>query len=148
MSLKIYINEENQAFRKEGNNDALFGIQLGFTFKLPPIHGAVYSGSLTSATSVKLVQIKKDPPFEEVKETTLSNSVIKYENGEFKIDQDIAIGLFLDNCVYYLNFKNGVNEYNSEAFLVQVSNQSITWDINWITWDNDNITFDQTNIEI
>jgi hypothetical protein len=148
MSLKIYINEENQAFRKEGNNDALFGIQLGFTFKLPPIHGAVYSGSNTSATSVKLVQIKKDPPFEVEKETTLSNSVIKYENGEFKIDQDVLIGVTLEKCIYYLEFQNGENTYKSENFIVQESNQNLLASNNFWLASSTNILASQTNLEI
>ena len=147
MSLKIYINEEEQDFRKEYNNNILLDIQVSRTFALLPISGASYSGSLTSATSVKLIKIQLDSPFSIIEEITLPNSVITYSNGQFKVDQDVDIGVSLDECVYYLEFENGENKYKSEAFLVQVINNQLSADNNFWTADSTLITADQTNLE-
>lgn len=148
MSLKIYINEEKQAYLKQGNNNILAGIQVSPTYKLLPIKDAVYSGSLTSATSVKLVKIERNTPFNVISETTLSNSVITYSGGQFKIDQTVDIGISLDKCIYYLEFENGENKYTSEVFLVQEISAKLSADNLFWTADSTLITADQTNLII
>lgn len=146
MALKTYIGEEKQAFFKRGNNNLLFGIQYCRTFALPPIKDAFYSGSNTSATSVKLVKVNQ-LTLEDGEETTLSNSVITYSDGQFKIDQNVDIGTMEAGCVYYIQFENGENRYKTEPFFIQKFNQKLLASGTWLASDTDILASD-TNIII
>lgn len=145
--IKTYINSERQAHLKKGNNDILFGIQISKTFMIPQIKDAVYTGSNTSATSVKLVKISNKKPYNTISETTLSNNVITYSDGEFKINYD-NLSISLDQCIYYLEFENGENIYKTEPFLVQEFNQKLLASgIYWLASSTD-ILASNTNYKV
>lgn len=147
MALKIYINEEKQAFLKRGNNDLLSGIQYCRTYALPPIRDAYYSGTNTIITSVKLVEINR-MTLEDGEETALSTSVVTYSTDQFKVNQDVIVAGLTKGCVYYLEFTNGENIYKSEPFLVQEYSQKLSADQLFWTADSTLITADQTIITV
>lgn len=145
MALKTYIGEEKQAFLKRGNNDLLLGIQYCRTYALPPIKDAYYSGSNTTITSVKLVEVNR-MTLEDIEETVLSTSIVTYSADQFKVNQNVAVSGLTKGCVYYLEFTNGENIYKTEPFLVQEFNQKLSADQLFWTADSTLITADNTLI--
>ena len=131
MSLETYIDGQVQAFRKQGAADILFGLQNSSTFKLLPIFKAYESGSTAAPTEITAVQIDKVYPFVEKARITLPTNVIKFDSGtnQYIIDNTKTITGLLNESIYYLEFKNGLNVFETEAFLVKIMDPIITWDM-------------------
>ena len=148
MSLKTYIDGQVQAFRKTGAGNILFGLQDSTTFKLLPIFEAYESGSTASPTEITAVKIKVD--LTEISRTVLPTNLIIFDSatGQYIIDNTKTVTGLLDECIYYLEFKNGYNVFTTDAFLVKIMDLPIKWDMTIITFDSTLITFDQTNITI
>lgn len=150
MSLETYIDGQVQAFRKQGAPNILFGLQNSTTFKLLPIFKAYESGSSDAPTEITAVQIERVFPFAEVARVTLPTDLIIFDSGsnQYIIDNTKTITGLLNETIYYLEFKNGFNVFETGAFLVKIMDHIITWDMTIITWDSTLITFDQSNINI
>lgn len=150
MSLETYIDGQVQAFKKQGAPNVLFGLQNSTTFKLLPIFKAYESGSTDAPTEITAVQISKTYPFAELARVTLSTDLIVFDSGsnQYLIDNTKTITGLLNETIYYLEFKNGLNVFETEAFLVKVMDHNITWDMTIITWDSTLITFDLTTLNI
>jgi hypothetical protein len=154
MSLETYIDGRIQAFMKQGAGNLLFGLQNAPTYKLLPIFDANESGSTASITSIEAVKIGANSSItmgmQEIDRTVLSNSLIVFDSGsnQYIVDTDVVLSTLLDECIYYLEFKNGYNVFTTEPFLVQKMDLPINWSMTVITWDSTLITFDQTNLTI
>lgn len=150
MSLETYIDGQVQAFRKQGTADILLGLQNSTTFKLLPIFKAYESGSTAAPTEITAVQISKVYPFAELARVVLPTDVIKFDSGtnQYIIDNTKTIEGLLNETIYYLEFKNGFNVFETGAFLVKIMDHIIRWDMTIITFDSTLITFDQTNLTI
>ena len=150
MSLETYIDGQVQAFRKQGAPDVLFGLQNSTTFKLLPIFAAYESGSTDAPTEITAVQISKISPFVELARVTLPTDLIIFDSGsnQYIIDNTKTIEGLLNETIYYLEFKNGFNVFETEPFLVKEMDIFITADLTILTADNDIVTADQTNLTI
>lgn len=150
MSLETYIDGQIQAFKKQGAANILFGLQNSSTFKLLPIFKAHESGSTASPTEITAVQISRVYPFAELARVVLPTNLIVFDSGsnQYIIDNTKTITGLLNETIYYLEFKNGFNIFETEAFLVKEMDHKITWDMTIITWDSTLITFDKTNLTI
>lgn len=150
MSLETYIDGQIQSFKKQGAASILFGLQNSPTFKLLPIFKAYESGSIASLTEISAVQISKTYPFAEQKRVVLPTNLIIFDStsNQYIIDNTKLITGLLNETIYYLEFKNGFNVFETEAFLVKKMNHIITWDMTIITWDSTLITFDKINLII
>ena len=146
--IKTFIDTTVKDFLKNDSGNILFGVQNASTFKLLDIYGAYESGSTDSVTSIVAVKINKEYPFNEISRTTLSNDLIVFDTGtnQYLIDQSKTLDI--DEGLYYLEFKNGYNVFETEAFIVTISDHKIKWDMEIITWDSELITFDQTHINV
>ena len=150
MSLKVFIDNAVQDFRKKSAPNIQFGLQTSPTFKLLPIFEAYESGSSDAPTEITAVKIENVFPFREISRTVLPTNLIVFDSNtnQYIIDNTKTITGLLDESIYYLEFKNGFNVFTTEAFLVKIMDIPITWDITIITFDSTLITFDQTNITI
>ena len=157
MSLETFIDGKVQSFRKDGAGNLRFGLEDSTTFKLLPLFRANESGSSASITEITAVKI--DPigifsnglfTFKELGRVVLPTNLIIFDSAsnQYIIDNTKTITGLLEECIYYLEFKNGFNVFETEAFLVKIMDYPITWDLTIITFDSTLITFDQTNITI
>jgi len=150
MSLATYIDGQVQAFKKQGVGDLLFGLQNSTTFKLLPIHKAYESGSTAAPTEITAVRIDRVFPFRELERVVLPTNLIIFDSGinQYVIDNTKTIEGLLENTIYYLEFKNGYNVFETESFKVKEMDIFITADLTILTADNDIVTADQTRYTI
>lgn len=152
--LKVFTDIVIQVFLKTGAGNSFFGKQDAPTYKLLGIYDAHYAGSSNSVTEITAVKIGANSSvsmgLEEIDRTVLSTSLIIFDSGtnQYIVDQDLILATLLDECIYYLEFKNGFNVFTTEAFLVQKMNLPINWSMTVITFDSTLITFDQTTLNI
>ena len=154
MPLKTYIDTQVKDFLKKGTGNILFGLQSAPTYKLLPIYGAHESGSISSITSIEAVMIGQNASYslgeKEIERITLSNSLIVFDtdSNQYIVDQDLILSTLLNNGIYYLEFKNGLNTFQTEGFLVQKQDIPYNWSMTVITWDSTLVTFDMTTLNI
>ena len=153
MSLKTYIDGQTKDFLKQGTGDLLFGLENAPTYKLLPIYEAFESGSIVNPTEITAVKISKDSSYYkliELDRIVLATDLIYFDSptNQYLVDETKILTTYLENGIYYLEFKNGINIFETEAFLVKIMDHKITWDMTIITWDSTLITFDQTNLTI
>jgi hypothetical protein len=154
MALKTYIDQATKDFLKTGSGELLFGIQNAPTYKLLPIFKAYESGSTASPTEITAVKIGSNSSvtmeLKEIDRTSLATDLIYFDSttNQYLVDQTKTLASLLDECIYYLEFKNGYNIFETEAFLVQIQEYPIKWDMTILTFDSTLVTFDQTNYEI
>lgn len=154
MSLKTYIDTQVQDFLKEGGGNLLFGLQNAPTYKLLPIFEAYESGSTASPTEITAVKIGSKSGIslglQEISRTSLATNLIIFDPGtnQYIVDSSKILATLLDECIYYLEFKNGFNIFTTEAFLVQKMDLPINWSMTVITFDSTLIKFDTTTLNI
>ena len=154
MSLKTYIDTQTKDFLKKGTGNILFGLQNAPTYKLLPVFGAHQLGSDNAITSIEAVKIGKDANYniseKELGRITLSNDLIIFDSAtnQYIIDSDLILETLLNNGIYYLEFKNGYNIFQTEAFFVQKMNIPYNWSMTVITFDSTLVTFDMTTLNI
>ncbi len=152
--LKTYIDIQTQDFLKTGSGNLFFGKQNAPTYKLLPIYDAHYTDSSDSVTEITAVKIGANSSvsmgLKEIDRTVLSTSLIVFDTAtnQYIVDQDLILSTLLDECTYYLEFKNGHNVFTTEAFLVQTMDLPINWTMTVLTWDSTLITFDETTLNI
>ena len=149
MSLKTYIDGQTKDFLKQGTGDLLFGLENAPTYKLLPIYEAFESGSIVNPTEITAVKISKDSSYYkliELDRIVLATDLIYFDSptNQYLVDETKILTTYLENGIYYLEFKNGINIFETEAFLVQAMTMPITTDNTLKSADNTVYSTDNT----
>jgi len=127
MSLKTYINDEIQAFRKVATQSMPFGLQLAPDNTILGIHGAYPVMSTAQPTSIDLVKIATVGTFDslnfiynykEIERISLPIGIIQYNvsAAQYLADTEIEFDSPVDECIYFIEFTNGSDTFKTEAF--------------------------------
>lgn len=142
MSLKVYQGQGIQSFYWDYSGFVLFGLQLAPLNKLLKIYNAFWPSN-DAITSVKAIKINTAK--EIIEETELSTNLIAYDDGQYQVVDDILLVENLDECIYYLEFSNGII-FQTEPFLVMeaeidVNNFVFMSTDNFVLMDGNNFIF-------
>jgi len=117
--LKIYKNNILQDYMRTAQGNRGYGLQM-CTGKSPLQIYNAYSDNL-AITYFNLNRI--DSGNVVLTTTTVSNDLIKYENGQYLIDRTKLFSVSFPEGVYYYEFSNDTNIFVSEIFKIQDINQ-------------------------
>jgi len=146
MSLRTYVDIE-QGFRQKEAGSKLFGIQNSPKNKLLPLYNTYWpsNDAVTSITAVKI-----DTLGNEISRTTLSTSLIVYDTDQYLTDLTLSFTPFLDLCIYYIEFTNSTQTFQTEPFkvidytvyAVEPANYTFEDDSNYVFENDDNYIFE------
>lgn len=165
MSLKITIQPQIQAFRKQGVGWLQLGLQGAPTYILLPIYDAYEAAMTFDSTEwtfdstvltfdqthfvvTELTAVKIDQNKREINRASLPVSHIAYDSVSRQFKTQTKLSALLGEGNYYLEFKTTEKTYESAPFQVEIRDYRLTFDSTFWTFDSTQITFDQFKINI
>ena len=146
--LRIIRNWELQDYLRNSQGDRNFGMPVNPTHRLQQIGGAYHDAN---ETIVYFIARQIDFLNNVVYNYDLSTSLLKYEDGQYVIDNSITLGGLLPEGHYYLEFNNGVQTYYTEMFTVLEFDELDLASSEFVISDEDlisSLNIDKTNLII